>query len=76
MECVCSGRLFAQQAFSALWEKYHIVVLPPCLPGSLTGKCDDECVCVEKCLDAESHAVVVPSLVLASVTSLNSYNNV
>lgn len=76
LECVCSGELFAQQASSALWEKSHIVVQPPRLPGSLTGKCDDECVFIEKCPDAESHAVVAPPLVLASVTSLNSNSNV
>lgn len=46
------------------------------LPASLTGEYADECVFIEKWLDADCPAVRAQPLVLVSVTSLNSYNNV
>lgn len=46
------------------------------LPAWLMGKYEDECVFIEKWLDADCPAVLAQPLVLVSVTSLNSYNNV
>ncbi len=46
------------------------------LPGRLTGEYDDECVFTDKRLDACCSADLAQPLVLVSVTSLNSYNNV
>lgn len=79
LEFVCSGELTHPNCLHnrlLLYCGKTLTWSSACLRAWLTGKYEDERGFIEKRLDAHCPAVLVQPLVLVSVTSLDSYNNV